>query len=80
MTQTEITTRVLTPEEGHFLTQADDSVPAGRRIVSTKVYLAPDASPGYWREIDTTEADAIIAAKKTAEAETQATVEAETMQ
>lgn len=79
MKQTEITTRVLTPEEGRFLTQADDSIPAGRRIVSTKVYLAADASPEDWREIDTAEADAIISARAAAEAETQAAIDAEAL-
>lgn len=61
MKQSEFTTRVLTPEEGHILTQADDATELSRRIFSDKVYLAPGDSPEAWREITEAEAEALQA-------------------
>lgn len=70
MKQSEFTTRVLTPEEGHKLTQADDATELSRRIISDKVYLAPGDSPEAWREITDAEAEAL-------QAEQAAAIEAE---
>lgn len=61
MKQSEFTTRVLTPEEGHILTQADDATELSRRIFSGKVYLASGDSPEAWHEITDAEAEALQA-------------------
>jgi hypothetical protein len=66
MHTTSYTTRVLTAESGHYLTQSAD-VPAGERAVTTKVYLAANADAADWREITAEEADAIRAAQAEAE-------------
>lgn len=73
MKQTHYTTRVLTPDEGCFLTQAAD-VPAAERIVSDCIYLAANDSPDNWKEITADEAQAITEAR--AEALSRARAEA----
>ena len=57
---TQVELRILTPAEGHFITQADD-VPANERVISDKVYLAVNDSPDNWREINATEAEQSMA-------------------
>ncbi len=58
MTQQDYTMRVLTPDEGNYLTQAAD-LPAAERVLSRKVYLAATDSPEAWREITAAEAEEI---------------------
>lgn len=60
MRQTDYTTRVLEPEDGHFLTQAAQ-IPDSERLVTDRVYLAANDSPDAWREITAAEAEAIKA-------------------
>lgn len=66
MKESSYTTRVLTAEGGHYLTQTAD-VPIGERTVTDRVYLAVNASPDDWREITADEAEAIRAAKAEAD-------------
>lgn len=66
MKQTNYTTRVLTAEPGHKLTEADEAVAMEARTVTDRVYLAATDSPERWREITNEEADAILAAKREA--------------
>lgn len=51
-------TRVLVPEEGHYITQAEE-VTAEERIFSKEVFLAINDSPSNWKEITEEEADMI---------------------
>lgn len=51
MKQTNYTMRVLTPSEGHLITQADDNTPLQDRIYSDKLYLAINDSPDNYKEI-----------------------------
>lgn len=65
MKQENYITRVLTPDDGHLLTQVGDVDPANR-IVTNKVYLAVNDDPANWREITVAEADAYHAQTKAA--------------
>ena len=67
MTQTDYTTVVLAPDQGHYLTQAAD-VPLAQRVVTDQpLYLASTDSPANWREITAQEAQAYLAARREAE-------------
>lgn len=44
------TTRVLVPEEGHYITQAGE-IEENQRIFSKEVFLAVNDSPDNWKEI-----------------------------
>ena len=57
MEQTTYTMRVLTPSEGHLITQADDNTPLQERIMSDKLYLAVNDSPDKYKEITIAEAE-----------------------
>ena len=57
MEQTTYTMRVLTPSEGHLITQADDNTPLQERILSDKLYLAVNDNPDNYKEITIAEAD-----------------------
>lgn len=65
MIQTTYTTRVLVPEEGHYITQAED-VEIKDRVFSNKVFLAYNDSPSNWKEITADEATELMAAKEAA--------------
>ena len=67
MTQRDYTTVVLTPEEGHYLTQVDDVALMQRVVTDQPVYLASTDSPENWREITAQEAQAYLAARREAE-------------
>lgn len=76
MIQKDYTTRVLEAEEGHQLTQSDESVDLMKRMVSKIIYLAATDSPDNWKEITDEDAQAILDAQKAerekAEAEREA--------
>lgn len=57
MEQTNYTMRVLTPSEGHVITQADDNTPLQERLFSDKLYLAVNDSPDNYKEITIAEAE-----------------------
>ncbi len=61
MTQTEYSTRTLIADEGHKLTQSDESIGLDKRVVSDTVYLASTDSPENWKEITDAEAEALQA-------------------
>ncbi len=63
MKQQEYITRVITPEEGHFLTQAED-IDIMQRVFSKEIFLAVTDSPANWKEITEDEANVIIAYQK----------------
>lgn len=63
MKQLEYITRVITPEEGHFLTQAED-IDIMQRVFSKEIFLAVTDSPANWKEITEDEANIIIAYQK----------------
>lgn len=63
MKQQEYITRVITPEEGHFLTQAED-IDIMQRVFSKEIFLAITDSPANWKEITEDEANIIIAYQK----------------
>lgn len=63
MKQQEYITRVITPEEGHFLTQAED-IDIMQRVFSKEIFLAVTDSPANWKEITEDEAEVIIAYQK----------------
>lgn len=63
MKQQEYITRVITPEEGHFLTQAGD-IDIMQRVFSKEIFLAVTDSPANWKEITEDEANIIIAYQK----------------
>lgn len=65
MIQTTYTTRVLVPEEGHYITQAEE-VNIKDRVFSSKVFLAYNDSPSNWKEITADEANGLMAAKEAA--------------
>lgn len=65
MKQTTYTTRVLIPEEGHYITQAEE-VDIIHRIFSNKIFLAVNDSPSNWKEITADEAEILMAAQKAA--------------
>lgn len=52
-------TRVLVPEEGHYITQAGE-IADEERVFSKEVFLAINDSPANWKEITEEEADSII--------------------
>ena len=54
-------TTILTPAEGHYLTQAGD-VDISERVVATAIALGRHDSPDNYREITPAEADALCAA------------------
>lgn len=56
MIQSTFTTRILTPEEGYYLTQVEE-VEISQRIFSDKVFLGFNDSPSNWKEISAEEAD-----------------------
>lgn len=63
MKQQEYITRVITPEEGHFLTQAED-IDIMQRVFSKEIFLAVTDSPANWKEITEDEANIIIVYQK----------------
>lgn len=63
MKQQEYITRVITPEEGHILTQAED-IDIMQRVFSKEIFLAVTDSPANWKEITEDEANIIIAYQK----------------
>ena len=63
MKQQEYITRVITPEEGYFLTQAED-INIMQRVFSKEIFLAVTDSPANWKEITEDEAEVIIAYQK----------------
>lgn len=63
MKQSEYTTRVLTAEPGHYLTQSAD-VSDNERVVAENVYLGVNDSADNWREITAEEAETIRAAQR----------------
>lgn len=63
MKEQEYITRVITPEEGHFLTQAED-IDIMQRVFSKEIFLAVTDSPANWKEITEDEANIIIAYQK----------------
>lgn len=63
MKHQEYITRVITPEEGHFLTQAED-IDIMQRVFSKEIFLAVTDSPANWKEITEDEANIIIAYQK----------------
>lgn len=63
MKQQEYITRVITPEEGHFLTQAED-IDIMQRVFSKEIFLAVTDSPANWKEITEDEANVIIEYQK----------------
>lgn len=63
MKQQEYITMVITPEEGHFLTQAED-IDIMQRVFSKEIFLAVTDSPANWKEITEDEANIIIAYQK----------------
>lgn len=65
MIQTTYTTRVLVPELGNYITQAEE-VDIIHRIFSEKVFLAVNDSPSNWKEITADEAEILMAAQKAA--------------
>ena len=60
MIQDEFKVRVLIPELGYKLTQANE-VEIENRIISDKIYLAVNDDAENWIEITNEEADAIVA-------------------
>lgn len=66
MTQTDYTTRVLTPEPGHYLTQAADVAVLDRVVADGPLYLASTDTPSAWREITAEEAEVYLAARREA--------------
>lgn len=60
MQQTEITVRMLVPEEGHLLTQSSPDIPMSRRVVAHGIDLAEGDSPEAWKEIPVEEAEALV--------------------
>lgn len=60
MIQDEFKVRVLIPEYGYKLTQANE-VEIENRIISDKIYLAVNDDAENWIEITNEEADAIVA-------------------
>lgn len=60
MIQDEFKVRVLIPEYGYKLTQANE-VEIENRIISDKIYLAVNDDAENWVEISNEEADAIVA-------------------
>ena len=65
MIQSSFTTRVLTPEEGHVLTQSAD-VDIKERIFSDKVFLGKYDVPENWKEITEDEAEVLKAEQEAA--------------
>lgn len=60
MKQNTFTTQILTAEDNHYLTQADDNVEILQRIVADTVALGKYDSPENWKEITKEEADEIL--------------------
>lgn len=60
MIQQTYTTRVLVPELGNYITQAEDVEP-NERVFSKKVFLGINDDPSNWKEITEDEAEAIKA-------------------
>ena len=60
MIQDEFKVKVLIPELGYKLTQANE-VEIENRIISDKIYLAVNDDAENWIEITNEEADAIVA-------------------
>jgi hypothetical protein len=61
--------RVLQPEEGKYLTQANDVDIMERIITSDKIYLAANANVSDWIEIDFAKAENYNIMKRSAEEE-----------
>lgn len=73
MTTENISTMVMTAEEGYYLTQTAD-VPLDERIVASKVALSKFSTIDDWKEITKEEGNQIIAeqnAQRAAEAPTE---------
>lgn len=60
MIQQTYTTRVLVPEVGYYITQAQEVEPE-LRVFSKQVFLAVNDDPSNWKEITEDEAEAIKA-------------------
>ncbi|MBD5252322.1 MAG: hypothetical protein HDS49_04750 [Bacteroides sp.] len=60
MKQTTYTTKVIVPEEGYYLTQAEEVEP-NQRIFSKEIFLAVNDSPANWKEITEEEVEKLIA-------------------
>lgn len=71
----EYTTTVLTPEEGHLLTQVAD-VDIRERIVATSVALGRNDSVAGWREITEEEGEEYRRLRREAEAADITAIEA----
>ena len=57
MQQTNYITRVLTPNDGCVITQANDNILLKDRIFSNKLYLAVNDDPDNYMEITVKEAE-----------------------
>lgn len=57
MQQTNYITRVLTPNDGYVITQANDNILLKDRIFSNKLYLAVNDDPDNYMEITVKEAE-----------------------
>lgn len=56
MTQQDILVRVLRPDQGHYLTQADPATPDEDRVIADEVTLGETDSPDNWAEITAAQA------------------------
>jgi len=63
MKQTDILVRILTSDEGHVLTEADETITPENRALATEVVLADTDSPDNWKEITAEEAATIRKAR-----------------
>ena len=72
MEQTSYTTRVLTPSQGHKITQADDNTNLKDRFFSDKVFLASTDKAENYKEITDAEAEELMRQQQEALAEEQA--------
>lgn len=72
MEQTSYTTRVLTPSQGHKITQADDNTSLKDRFFSDKVFLASTDKAENYKEITDAEAEELMRQQQQALAEEQA--------
>lgn len=61
MKSNSFTTVILTPDEGYFLTQSDDSINIENRIVCSQVALGKNDNADNWKEITIEEGEALKA-------------------
>ena len=66
MQQQDILVRILRPDEGCYLTEADETIAAVDRTLINEVTLAETDDPSNWREITADEAAEIGRAKAAA--------------